>query len=121
MLKDFKDFLMKGNVLDLAVAVIIAGAFALVIKAFVDNILMPIVSAIIGQPNFDQLTITAGDAVIGYGFFLTALVNFVLIAAALFLVVKAYQASQKNKAEEAETTEVDLLAEIRDLLARERA
>ncbi len=115
MIQEFKDFINRGNVIDLAVAVVIGAAFGTVIASFVDDILMQIVAAIFGQPNFNQLTMDLGDSVIRYGRFLTAFINFVFIALAVFLVVKAYNA-MKDDDEDDEPTEVDLLTEIRDTL-----
>ncbi|MCD9623746.1 large conductance mechanosensitive channel protein MscL [Rhabdothermincola salaria] len=121
MLQDFKDFIMRGNVIDLAVAFIIGVAFTAVITSLTDDILMQIVAAILGEPDFSSLTIGLGDAEIYYGSFLTAVVNFLIIAAVLFAVIKAMSAvSNLRKREEGEAevvlTELDLLAEIRDAL-----
>ena len=87
MLKGFKDFILRGNVIDLAVAVVIGAAFGAVIKAFVDGLLMPLVAAIFGQPDFSSLTFTIGKGVFTYGVFLNALVTFLLVAAAIYFVV----------------------------------
>lgn len=101
MLKEFKAFAFKGNVMDLAVAVILGVAFGAVVSALVANVLMPVIAAIVGQPSFDNLTLSIGDSAILYGTFLTALVNFLLVALALFLVVRAVNtALATNKAEE---------------------
>jgi large conductance mechanosensitive channel len=121
MLKEFKDFISKGNVVDLAVAVIIGGAFALIVKAFTENLLMPIIGIVGGRPTFDDYTLTINSSVIRYGSFLTAVVNFLIIAFALFIVVKALEKAQNLRKkgaeeEEAEATEIELLTEIRDLL-----
>jgi large conductance mechanosensitive channel len=87
MLKGFRDFILRGNVVDLAVAVVIGAAFGAVVKSFVDDILMRIIAAIFGQPDFSSLTFTIGKGVIAYGSFLNALITFVLIAAAIYFVV----------------------------------
>jgi len=126
-IKEFKDFITKGNLIDLAVAFIIAAAFGAVIKALVDFVIMPFIAAIFGQPSFDGLTVTINDAIIPYGSFLTALVTFVLVAAAVFFfIVKPYNAyrARKAKAEEAApeapaepAEEIVLLREIRDRLS----
>jgi large conductance mechanosensitive channel len=89
ILDEFKAFAFRGNVIELAVAVILGLAFYNVVSALVSAILMPLIAAIFGEPSFDQLTFGIGDGVIAYGRFLTALVDFVLIAFALFVVVKA--------------------------------
>lgn len=125
-IKDFRAFIMKGNVLDLAVAVVIGVAFNAVVNSLVNDIIMPIIAAIVGKPNFDDLTITLGDTAVFYGKFLTALVNFLIIAATLFVIIRAFEEMQKRtrraqgEPEEPEKSdEVLLLTEIRDAL-RER-
>jgi large conductance mechanosensitive channel len=87
MLKDFRDFLMRGNLVELAVAFVLGVAFAAVVTSLVDNLLMPIVAMIIGKPNFDDLTFTINDAVFHYGAFITSAITFVAIAAAVFFFV----------------------------------
>ena len=87
MFKGFRDFIMRGNVIDLAVAVVIGAAFGAVVKAFVDGLLMPLVAAVFGQPDFSSLTFTIGRGVFTYGVFLNALVTFLLVAAAVYFVV----------------------------------
>jgi large conductance mechanosensitive channel len=89
MLAEFKAFAFRGNMIDLAVAVILGLAFAAVITALVDHVLMPIITAIFGQPNFSSLVLDIGDGEIRYGIFLNALVSFLLIALALFFVIRA--------------------------------
>jgi large conductance mechanosensitive channel len=89
MLTEFKKFALRGNVVELAVAVILGLAFNAVVQSLVDDVLMNIIAAAVGKPDFSDLTFQIGDAVIRYGDFLTAIVNFILIAFALFLVVKA--------------------------------
>ena len=126
MLDDFKKFIMKGNVLDLAVAVVIGGAFGLLINSMVKDIIMPIIGAVVGEPSFTDLTFKVGDGVVAYGSFLTLLVNFVIIAFVLFLMIKAFEKMQSMRGaanEEAEplTVEGEILAEIRDLLKAQRA
>lgn len=126
ILKEFKDFITKGNLIDLAVAFIIAGAFAAVVGGLVNFLIMPFIAAIVGQPSFDSLTFTLNDAVIPYGSFLTALVNFLLVAAAVFFIIvkpyntwkarqaKAVEAAPASAPEPAE--EIVLLRQIRDQL-----
>jgi large conductance mechanosensitive channel len=89
MLREFKKFALRGNVVELAVAVILGLAFNAVIQSLVDDVLMNIIAAAVGRPDFSELTFQLGDAAIRYGAFITAVVNFILIALALFLVVKA--------------------------------
>ena len=117
MIQEFKDFINRGNVLDLAVAFVLGVAFVPVITTFVDGILMQIVAAIVGEPDFSSLDFDLGDANIQYGQWLTAVINFVLIAFAIFLVVKAYNSMKGPEDEDAGPSEVDLLTEIRDSLA----
>jgi large conductance mechanosensitive channel len=87
MLKDFRDFLMRGNLVELAVAFVVGVAFAAVVTSLVDSLLMPIVAMIVGKPNFDDLTFTINDAVFRYGAFITSAITFVAIAAAVFFFV----------------------------------
>lgn len=130
MLQDLKKFLMRGNVVDLAVAVVIGVAFQAVISAFVDHIINPIIAAIFGEPDISGvLAVTLresadGDTVLRIGSFLQALLDFLIIGVALFLVVQAFNKMQERRrrgedpAEETPTPsdEAVLLAEIRDLL-----
>ena len=122
LLKDFRAFIMRGNVLDLAVAVVIGIAFNAVVNSLVNDVIMQIIAAILGKPNFNNLTFTIGDGIIYYGRFLTALVNFLIIAATLFVIVRSFEELQKRRrasgevAQEEVSDEVVLLAEIRDLL-----
>jgi large conductance mechanosensitive channel len=117
MLKEFKDFVNRGNLVELAVAFVLATAFAPVVLSIVDNIFMPIIAAIVGQPDFSSLGFDIGDARINYGTPLTLIINFLIIAFVCFLVVKAYNASKKSSPEEESgPSEVELLTEIRDAL-----
>ncbi len=126
ILKEFKDFVTRGNLIDLAVAFVIAVAFGAVLKGFVDFLVMPLIAAIFGQASFDTLTATINGATIPYGSFLTALVNFLLVAAAVFFVlVKPYDLWRARKARAAEAApvtapepaeEILLLRQIRDQL-----
>jgi large conductance mechanosensitive channel len=122
MLKEFKEFIDRGNVIDLAVAVILGGAFGAIIASLVDDIIMPIIGALLGGVDFTSLSIQVGDAMINYGNFVQAIVIFVIIAFVLFLVVRGHNRMQKAEAEaepESEpepSTEEILLTEIRDIL-----
>jgi large conductance mechanosensitive channel len=122
LLKDFRAFIMRGNVLDLAVAVVIGIAFNAVVNSLVNDVIMQIIAAIVGKPNFDALTFNIGDGIIYYGRFLTALVNFLIIAATLFVIVRSFEELQKRRrasgevAQDEVSDEVVLVAEIRDLL-----
>lgn len=88
MLEDFKKFALRGNVIDLAVAVILGIAFGAVVASLVDDVVMNLIAAIIGQPDLSSLTATVGDATIFYGSFINAVVNFLLVAFALFIIVR---------------------------------
>ncbi len=87
MLREFKEFLLRGNVVDLAVAVVIGVAFGNVVVCFVDNLVMPVIAAIGGEPDFSALDFEINNALFRYGAFITALVTFILIAAVVFLFV----------------------------------
>jgi large conductance mechanosensitive channel len=87
MLKEFRDFLLRGNIVELAVAFVMALAFAAVVNSLVENLLMPVVSMVIGEPDFRGLTFTINDSVFRYGAFLTDAIQFVSIAAAVFFFV----------------------------------
>jgi large conductance mechanosensitive channel len=98
LFREFRDFLMRGNVVDLAVAVVIGGAFGAVVASFVADILTPLLG-VIGVPDFSTLTITAGKATIAYGTFLNVLISFILVAAAIFFfVVKPMNAMAARRA-----------------------
>ena len=87
MLQEFKDFLLRGNIVELAVAFVMGLAFAAVVNSLVDNIVMPAIAMLIGKPDFSDLTFTINDAVFRYGAFITDLIQFVAIAAAVFFFV----------------------------------
>ena len=121
---DFKKFLMQGDLVSVAVAFIIGLAFKTLVDSLVNNILMPIIGAVFGKPSFDDLTFKIGDGVVRYGLFINAVINFLIIAATLFVIVRTYEAlrDRRSPAEKAEDpTELDVLTEIRDLLAANRA
>ncbi len=97
MIKEFRDFLLRGNVVDLAVAVVIGGAFGLVVKSFVEDILTPLLG-LIGVPDFSTLSLTVGSAQVMYGNFLNLLISFILVAAAIFFfVIKPMNAMEKRR------------------------
>lgn len=145
MLADFKEFIAKGNVMELAVAVIIGGAFATIVKSLTDEIIMPIVGAIFGGADFSRYFILldvpdgyegamddyaalqeAGAAMIGYGSFITAIINFLILAFIIFLLVRyAKKVTEQMEKQEEEKpaepegpTEIELLTEIRDALRK---
>lgn len=117
MTKEFKDFISRSNVIDLAVGIVIGAAFTVVIQSFVNDILNAFIGAVVGKPNFDDLTLSIGDGVIRYGSFLTAVISFLIVGLALFLVVKAINGMRKQEEAEPGLSEKDVLVEIRDLLA----
>lgn len=125
MIKEFKEFIMRGNVMDLAVAVIIGAAFTAIVNSLVNDIIMPIIGVILGGVDFTTLAITVGEATITYGNFIQAIINFLLIALVLFLIIRAINNMSRKKAEApapppGPTTEEKLLTEIRDLLRERR-
>ena len=109
MLKEFRDFLMRGNLVELAVAFVLGLAFAALVTSFVDDLIMPIVAMIIGKPDFNDLTFTINDAVFRYGAFITAAITFVTTAAAIFFFVvkpmNALMVRMKKPEEEVESDE----------------
>jgi large conductance mechanosensitive channel len=124
MLKEFKDFLMRGNLLELAVAFVMGVAFAAVINSFVGDIVMPVIGAIFGKTDFSSLTFTIHNSVFRYGSFLTALIQFVLIAVAVFFfIVKPVQAvlTRRARGEQDEEVPSDEERRHQELLAALRA
>lgn len=123
MWKEFKEFAFKGNVFDLAVAVVIGAAFGAIVTSFVDNIVTPIIGILAGGVDFTALMITVGDAEIMYGSFIQSVVDFLIIAFAIFMAIR-FLAKFKRKEEEEEAEEEveakeQLLTEIRDLLKQQ--
>jgi large conductance mechanosensitive channel len=125
--KEFRTFLERGNVLDLAVAVVIGGAFGKIVSSFVADVLMPPIGLLLGGVNFTALKLRIGGTpespvTVNYGTFLQAIVDFIIIAFAIFLVVKAINAMKKKEeaAPAAPSNEEVLLTEIRDLLKEGR-
>ena len=130
MLQEFKTFAMRGNVVDMAVGIIIGGAFGKIISSFVADVIMPPIGILVGGVDFSKLAIILKEAVgdktavtINYGKFIQSVVDFVIIAFAIFLVIKAMNALQKKQEElpappAPPSNEENLLAEIRDILRR---
>lgn len=120
--KEFKEFINKGNVMDMAVGVIIAGAFGKIVTALVDNILMPIVGMLLGGVDFSGLALTVGSANLKYGLFIQAIIDFLIIALCIFIMVKNINKLKKEEPAEEEPEEtpedIALLTEIRDLLKK---
>ena len=122
-IKEFKEFISRGSVIDLAVAVVIGGAFTKIVNSLVDDIIMPIIGVIIGGINFENLMVTVGTSEIKYGMFIQAIVNFLLIALVIFSVIKAINQFKKKEEEKPEepaapSEDIVLLTEIRDLLRK---
>jgi len=138
MLKDFRDFIARGNVLDLAIAVIIGAALATITSSLTDDVIMPVVGAIFGGFDFSNYFLRlgaipdgfqgnaqsyadlkrAGVAVVGWGQFLTVLINFLILAFVIFLMLRLATRLVKRSEEQAGPTEVELLTEIRDELRK---
>ena len=125
MIKEFKEFISRGNVLDLAVGVIIGGAFNKIVTSLVDNILMPLIGLIIGGVDFSSLSFKIKDATIAYGLFIQNIVDFLIVAFTIFIVIKAVNKlmRKKEKKEEAApagpSEEVLLLTEIKNELVKQ--
>ena len=124
MLEEFKKFILRGNVVDLAVAVVIGAAFGAIVTSLTDDIIMPIVGILLGGIDFTSLSIQVGEATIAYGAFIQSVINFLIIGLVLFFIVKAMNAALALRSKPAAAAEppaeppadVKLLAEIRDLL-----
>lgn len=122
MLREFKAFVMRGNVMDLAVAVIIGGAFGKIVSSLVNDILMPIIGSFIGD-NFSTLTAQINGVSVKYGAFIQATVDFLIVAFVIFMVIKGMNQMKKKREEApaappAPTKDQELLTEIRDLLKK---
>jgi large conductance mechanosensitive channel len=123
---DFRKFILRGNVIDLAIAVVFGAAFTAVVQSFANDVLMGFVGAIFGKPNFNKVVIHVGHGDVSIGKFITALVNFVIVAAAVFLVVKMFETLQRLRGVTEEpgpeplTRSEELLTEIRDSLQQAR-
>ena len=118
LIKEFRDFINKGNLLAIAVGFVIGGSFASLVTSMVENVIMPIVAIPFGQPNFDKaLVLHINDAEIRFGAFLTVVVTFVSIALVLFLMLKAYNKATGTQAVAPPTPDIVLLTSIRDELA----
>lgn len=124
-LHEFKAFALKGNVLDLAVAVVIGAAFNKIVSSLVDNIIMPVVGILIGGVDFRDLAFTVGDTAVTYGIFIQSVIDFLLIALSIFVAIKVVRSLERKEEAKPDTEkiaepseEVKLLREIRDSLQR---
>lgn len=119
---EFKEFISKGNIVDMAVGVIIGSAFGKIVTSLVNDIFMPLIGIIIGGLDFSKLTLTVGDAVIAYGTFIQNIVDFLIIAICIFIMIKVLAKFKKKEevkpVEVKESEEVILLREIRDLIKK---
>lgn len=124
IIKEFQQFIKRGNVIDLAVAVIMGNAFSEIINSLVNHIFMPLIGIIVGGINFTELHFTIKDATVYYGIFLQNIINFLIIAICIFLVVKLmnkfFIKKEEVKEEVVKSDEVKLLEEIRDLLKKSK-
>lgn len=121
MLKEFRDFIMRGNVLDMAVGVIIGGAFTALITSLTNNLLNPLIGLFLRSTSLAKLSVTVAGAKFTYGAFINDILNFLVIAFIVFLLVRtANKILPKKKPAPAGPTQEELLAEIRDLLAKEK-
>lgn len=125
MISEFKEFAIKGSLIDMAVGIIIGAATGKMVSTLVDNILMPLIGVFMGGVNFQELSIKVGDAAIGYGAFIQAMIDFIIIAFVVFMILKAINKMKESAAKEAAAAEpeadpadVALLTEIRDLLKK---
>ena len=125
MLTEFKAFAMKGNVVDLAVAVIVGAAFGKIVSSLVDNIVMPLIGILLGGMDFSSLTVMVGEATVTYGVFIQSVIDFLIIAFAIFLAIKAMQRLERKEAAKPEEEKLaepyekaKLLREMRDSLKR---
>lgn len=122
IIKEFRDFTIRGNVLDLAVGVIIGGAFGKIVSSLVSDVLMPTIGIVLGQVDFSGLNLTIGGSTIAYGLFLQAVVDFVIVAFCIFMLIKQVNRFHKKEAAPAPTPvekeEVKLLREIRDAVRK---
>ena len=121
MLKEFKEFAMKGNIVDLAVAVIIGGAFGKIVAALTDSIIMPIIAMVLGKGGMAEVSFTVGHTVFPIGKFLQAVIDFILIAFVLFIIIKAMNSAKKKEEAPAPAPipeDIQLLREIRDSLKK---
>lgn len=125
MWKEFKTFAMRGNIVDLAIGVVIGGAFGKIVTSLVNDIIMPLVGLLLGGLDFSGLSFTFGDAVVKYGSFIQTIVNFLIISFSIFIVIRTLnQLKRKKEAEEEAEAEAadaqeELLKEIRDLLKQQ--
>lgn len=121
-MSDFKTFISRGNVVDMAVGVIVGGAFGKIVTSLVNDILMPLIGVLLGGLNFSELSIKVGDAVVKYGTFLQTIIDFLIISFSIFMMIKLFETFKKKeepKVEEVKKSdEVLLLEEIRDLLKK---
>jgi large conductance mechanosensitive channel len=127
MLKEFKEFAMRGNIVDLAIGIIIGGAFNKIVSSLVNDMIMPMIGLLLGGIDFSGLSFKIGDAVVKYGMFIQTVVDFLIVAFSIFLFVKVLnklyrlkKQEEKKEASPALTKQEELLTEIRDLLKKQQ-
>jgi large conductance mechanosensitive channel len=127
MLKEFKEFAMRGNVIDLAIGVVIGGAFGKIVTSLVNDLIMPVVSILTSGVNFTDMTWEAGNVTFAYGNFIQSVVDFLIIAFAIFIAIRLINKTLRREEakppadEPPKPTEQELLAEIRDLLKNQQS
>lgn len=119
MIKEFKKFISRGNVMDMAVGVIIGAAFTAIVQSLVKNLINPLLGIFTGKIDFSNLVFKVGDATFKYGSFINSVINFLIISFVVFLMIKALNKVMPKKEKEAGPTETDYLEEIRDLLKKQ--
>ncbi|MEW4267161.1 large conductance mechanosensitive channel protein MscL [Priestia megaterium] len=125
MLKEFKEFALRGNVLDLAVGVIIGAAFGKIVTSLVNDIIMPLIGLLLAGIDFKDLSFTVGDATVLYGSFIQTIVDFLIVAFSIFLFIRFFNSFKRKEEEKVEeevavlSKEEEILTEIRDLLKAE--
>jgi large conductance mechanosensitive channel len=125
MLKEFKEFALRGNVLDLAVGVIIGAAFGKIVTSLVNDIIMPLIGLLLAGIDFKDLSFTVGDATVLYGYFIQTIVDFLIVAFSIFLFIRFFNRFKRKEEEKVEeevavlSKEEEILTEIRDLLKAE--
>ena len=124
---EFKTFISRGNVVDMAVGVIVGGAFGKIVTSLVNDVLMPLIGTLMGGLDFSNLSIKIKDATIAYGLFVQTIVDFLIVAACIFMIVKVFErfkhkeeVKEEKKEEPKKSDEVLLLEEIRDLLKKQK-
>ncbi len=122
MIQEFKEFAMKGSLIDMAVGIIIGAAVGKMVSTLVENVLMPLIGILMGGVDFSSLSVKVGEAAIGYGAFIQAMIDFIIVAFVIFMILKMINKMKAEQVEEETPTpeDIQLLSEIRDLLKQGR-